>query len=391
MSGNTERISTDQVLAIANELDTYNKRLNEITSEGKGFFEALSTHWTGEASQKSFENFSNFADRYKDLHEKTLNSYIDFLKVNVSQGYEETESDNINLADAYLDEDSSAAGVGSGAAGIGAGAAAGAAVAGAALAGGGATTEDKFKASIKGKDKLEYKDQKKWKYEDGKWSKTEKKSSKRSKSIDASIGKEASISGSIAKTGASASNDWADASANVEVGKYKASASGTVSLVDENGHIRPHAGGKVGAEFDVVHGDAGAHIGDGQLGAGVDASASVGHVEASAEANAGVWTNEDGKTEAGVKAKAGAVATAVQGDADASFSILGVKITGGVSGYAGAIGAEAGASVTTSGVECNIGAAVGIGVNFHVGIDPSELIDNLFGGFDNYSGGGGGC
>ena len=44
MPGNNERISTDQVLAIANELDTYNKRLNELTSDGKGFFEALTTH-----------------------------------------------------------------------------------------------------------------------------------------------------------------------------------------------------------------------------------------------------------------------------------------------------------------------------------------------------------
>ena len=62
------------------------------------------------------------------------------------------------MADAYLDEDSSAAGVGSGAAGIGAGAAAGVAATGAALAGGGATTEDKLKAGIKGKDKLKDKE-----------------------------------------------------------------------------------------------------------------------------------------------------------------------------------------------------------------------------------------
>lgn len=101
MAGNSERVSTDQVGAIANEIDTINHQLSDKLKECKQTFDNLSGIWQGEAAQTSIQNFDAFANKYFQTYEDVIDGYVKFLRVNVEQGYVETETSNVGLADAY--------------------------------------------------------------------------------------------------------------------------------------------------------------------------------------------------------------------------------------------------------------------------------------------------
>lgn len=101
MAGNNEKVSTDQVAAIANEIDSLNRQLDDKLKECKQTFDNLSSIWQGEAAQASIENFDSFAAKYFQKYQDVIDSYVKFLRTNVEQGYTETETQNVNLADAY--------------------------------------------------------------------------------------------------------------------------------------------------------------------------------------------------------------------------------------------------------------------------------------------------
>ena len=97
--------------------------------------------------------------------------------------------------------------------------------------------------------------------------------------------------------------------------------------------------------------------------------------EAKAEAGVGVITvkNSDGKevTAIGAKAEAGAEAYVAKGEISRGFTIFGVNIDVGVEGKAAAVGAKAGGSITTGGIQGEIGASLGLGVGINFSIDWS--------------------
>lgn len=101
MAGNNERVSTDQVAAIANEIDSINHQLSDKLKDCQQTFDNLSGIWQGEAAQTSIQNFDAFANKYFQQYEDIIDSYVKFLRTNVEQGYTETETQNVNLADAY--------------------------------------------------------------------------------------------------------------------------------------------------------------------------------------------------------------------------------------------------------------------------------------------------
>lgn len=384
MSGNNERISTDQVLAIANELDTYNKRLNELTSEGKGFFEALSSRWTGEASQKSFDNFSNFANRYKELHEKTLNSYIEFLKVNVSQGYEETESDNINLADAYLGGDGPGADASGTAGGSGSN---GNESSGSEQGGDGGFTSGKVEGSVL-EGKLEGATTvggvatagsvsgsvlsgeagydigvKSGVDENGKWS----------------LGAEASAhaSGAIAKGEAKGNFGVLSGDVKGEVGSASAKGEAKCKLFD-HGKFSPTVSAGAEAEASVAKGNAELQLGNDAYNYHGEASGKVLSAEASAQGEMGVFTDKKGNQQIGVHGKAGAMASAAQGEVKGGFTFMGIDVDVSAKGYAGVAGGAVEGYATNNGVSLNADLGILLGLGAHVTVDWSDFTENLF-------------
>lgn len=101
MAGDNSRVNTDQVGQIADSLEALNQRLTEELTSSKATIDQLSNVWEGEAAQATISSFDEFAAKYFQNYEDIITQYVQFLRTNVENGYFETESANINLADAF--------------------------------------------------------------------------------------------------------------------------------------------------------------------------------------------------------------------------------------------------------------------------------------------------
>ena len=101
MAGNSIRVNTDQVAQIATNLENLNKRLTEELTNSKATIDQLSNIWEGEAAQATISSFDEFAAKFFKNYEDVITQYVQFLRTNVEQGYFETETQNIALADAF--------------------------------------------------------------------------------------------------------------------------------------------------------------------------------------------------------------------------------------------------------------------------------------------------
>lgn len=101
MAGNSIRINTDQVNQIASNLERLNTRLTEELKNSKATIDQLANIWEGEAAQATISSFDEFAAKYFQKYENIITQYVRFLRDNVAQGYFDTETQNIGLADAF--------------------------------------------------------------------------------------------------------------------------------------------------------------------------------------------------------------------------------------------------------------------------------------------------
>ena len=101
MAGNSIRVNTDQVGQIASNLEALNKRLTEELTNSKTTIDQLASIWEGEAAQATISSFDEFAAKYFQNYEDVITQYVQFLRANVEQGYFDTETQNIGLADAF--------------------------------------------------------------------------------------------------------------------------------------------------------------------------------------------------------------------------------------------------------------------------------------------------
>lgn len=101
MAGNSIRVNTDQVAQIATNLENLNKRLTEELNNSKLTVDQLTNIWQGEAAQATISSFDEFAAKYFQNYEDVITQYVQFLRTNVEQGYFDTETQNIGLADAF--------------------------------------------------------------------------------------------------------------------------------------------------------------------------------------------------------------------------------------------------------------------------------------------------
>ncbi|MEH6993439.1 WXG100 family type VII secretion target [Neobacillus drentensis] len=95
------RVSTAQVGDIAKTIEGLNLRLAEELKTSQKTIQNLSNTWDGEAAQATIASFDEFAAKFFQNYQDILNSYVTFLRTNVEQGYFETETANISLADAF--------------------------------------------------------------------------------------------------------------------------------------------------------------------------------------------------------------------------------------------------------------------------------------------------
>lgn len=101
MAGNSIRVDTDQVAQIASNLEKLNKDLTQQLNDSKKVIDNLKNIWTGEAADATVNAFDSFAANYFQNYEDIITQYVQFLRTNVEQGYFETETANVGLADAF--------------------------------------------------------------------------------------------------------------------------------------------------------------------------------------------------------------------------------------------------------------------------------------------------
>ena len=101
MAGNSIRVNTDQVAQIASNIEGLTKRLTEELTNSKATIDQLANVWEGEAAQATISSFDEFAAKYFQNYEDIITQYVQFLRTNIEQGYFDTETQNIGLADAF--------------------------------------------------------------------------------------------------------------------------------------------------------------------------------------------------------------------------------------------------------------------------------------------------
>lgn len=101
MAGNSIRISTDSVNEIAATIERLNNELDQTLAESRHAIDRLNSVWQGEAAEATISSYNNFANNYFQNYKDIITQYVQFLRNNVAQGYVETETVNVNLADSF--------------------------------------------------------------------------------------------------------------------------------------------------------------------------------------------------------------------------------------------------------------------------------------------------
>lgn len=94
-------IDSEQVLAIASQIEGDNQQLKQLLDDSKSSVDALSSYWTGKASDETRASYESFAGKFFQTYYDVLDQYVKFLRNNVAAQYEQTEQVNTQLADAF--------------------------------------------------------------------------------------------------------------------------------------------------------------------------------------------------------------------------------------------------------------------------------------------------
>ena len=95
------KIDTAQVTEIANTLSKLNEDLQTNLTEAQKAVTDLAQVWQGTAADATIEAVNSFASEYFQSYKDLIDSYIQFLRKNVAEGYEEVENVNTNLAESF--------------------------------------------------------------------------------------------------------------------------------------------------------------------------------------------------------------------------------------------------------------------------------------------------
>ena len=94
-------IDSEQVMSIASQIDSDNKRLQELLTQSKATIDNLGSSWTGGAADETRSSYEAFAGKFFQTYHDVLDQYVKFLRSNVASQYEQVEQANRQLADAF--------------------------------------------------------------------------------------------------------------------------------------------------------------------------------------------------------------------------------------------------------------------------------------------------
>lgn len=94
-------LDTEQVLSIATQIESDNKKLKELLETTRSSINSLSATWTGQAADETRSSYESFSEKFFQQYYDILDQYVKFLRNNVSDQYVDGEGTNVKLADAF--------------------------------------------------------------------------------------------------------------------------------------------------------------------------------------------------------------------------------------------------------------------------------------------------
>jgi len=94
-------LTTEQVRNIATQIENDNTKLKDLLDDSKTTIDSLSAYWTGDAASETQQAYESFAKKYFQQYYEILHAYVKFLNANVADHYDETETIDKQLADAF--------------------------------------------------------------------------------------------------------------------------------------------------------------------------------------------------------------------------------------------------------------------------------------------------
>ncbi len=94
-------IDTEQVMSIAAQIENDNNQLKEKLEGTKTTLDSLSATWTGQAADETRASYTEFSNKFFQKYYDVLDQYVKFLRNNVSEQYNQTETVNKTIADAF--------------------------------------------------------------------------------------------------------------------------------------------------------------------------------------------------------------------------------------------------------------------------------------------------
>lgn len=101
MAGTQIIIDSEQILAIATQMENDNNELKQLLTDSKTTIDNLANVWTGQAADETRTAYESFAGKFFQQYFDILEQYVKFLRRNVAEQYTETEQANVKLADAF--------------------------------------------------------------------------------------------------------------------------------------------------------------------------------------------------------------------------------------------------------------------------------------------------
>ena len=99
------KINTDKVRQTANDISNYNKKIDEEFKSVENAISYLKSGWVSTAKDYTSDKFdkikNNYINNKATRRNQAIENYVKFLKEYIGDIYDEVETKNTNLADAF--------------------------------------------------------------------------------------------------------------------------------------------------------------------------------------------------------------------------------------------------------------------------------------------------
>lgn len=94
-------INTDAVVTAAGNIKLYNTQMRDSFPDVQTAITRLDSSWDGSAATTVISKFNEIKAKFFDARYNVLDNYVNFLLLQVGEGYTQTEDTNVSLADQF--------------------------------------------------------------------------------------------------------------------------------------------------------------------------------------------------------------------------------------------------------------------------------------------------